>query len=332
MRKATVRVGIIGRGFGARVVAPVFAETDGCEVVSVVSPRASAEVRALCRRDDVDLVAVHSPPFLHLEHVRTAVEAGKAVLCDKPFGCSAAEAGTMLDLAGDAGVVHLLNFEFRCHPGREALRSLMIDGAVGGVEHLQWTQLSAGSVSPLRRYGWLFDRRLGGGWVGAWGSHAIDFLLWSLGPLPEAAAHLRTTIDERPDEAGRLHPCTAEDGFTAWLRSAAGVTVTIDTTFAAPVNLPSRVIVTGSAGVLEVVGDRRITLHTDAGRSEPFAFDHGNSDPHLLPMRRWAVEVRDAVAAGSTPPGLPTFTDGLACAEVMDRLRAGSPPLAPATP
>ena len=37
----TVRVGVIGRGFGARVVAPMFEATDGCEVVDVVSPTAT---------------------------------------------------------------------------------------------------------------------------------------------------------------------------------------------------------------------------------------------------------------------------------------------------
>ena len=38
MGGATVRVGVIGLGIGARVVAPVFEETDGCEVVDLVSP------------------------------------------------------------------------------------------------------------------------------------------------------------------------------------------------------------------------------------------------------------------------------------------------------
>jgi predicted dehydrogenase len=168
----------------------------------------------------------------------------------------------------------------------------------------------------------LFDRDLGGGWIGAWGSHAIDFLLWSLGGLPDVAGELRTTIGERPDIDGHLRRCTAEDGFTASLRSSAGVTVTIDTTFVAPVNLPGRLTVIGSDGVLEAVGDHRITLRTDAGLTEQFALGPVTGDPHMLPMRRWAVVVRDAFRRGATEPGTPTFADGLACAEVMDALRA----------
>ena len=62
------------------VVAPVFAETPGCEVAAVVSARDAAGVRALCRRRDVDLVSIHSPPFLHAPHVREALAAGHSEL------------------------------------------------------------------------------------------------------------------------------------------------------------------------------------------------------------------------------------------------------------
>src|SRR5207237_281137 len=72
---APVRVGVIGRGFGARIVAPVFEETEGCEVVDVVSPRDDDAVRALCSRADVGVVAVHSPPFCHRDLVLRALDA-----------------------------------------------------------------------------------------------------------------------------------------------------------------------------------------------------------------------------------------------------------------
>src|SRR5260370_35503730 len=87
----TVRVGIIGTGFGARVVAPVFAATDGCRVADVVSARDDAGVVGLCENGDVDLVSVHSPPFLHALHVRRASIEGRAVLCDKPVGLGGTE-------------------------------------------------------------------------------------------------------------------------------------------------------------------------------------------------------------------------------------------------
>jgi predicted dehydrogenase len=128
-----IRVGVIGTGFGARVVAPVFQQTDACDVVDVVSARDPSAVAELCRRD-LDLVSVHSPPFLHAVHVRAAVGAGHHVLCDKPFGVHAGEAAEMLELADTGEVVHALNFEFRHQPARRRVHELVHSGAIGRVD------------------------------------------------------------------------------------------------------------------------------------------------------------------------------------------------------
>jgi predicted dehydrogenase len=320
-RDGSVGVGVIGRGFGQTVVAPVFAETEGCALVDVVSPRDDDAVRALCHHPDVDLVAVHAPPFLHREHVTMALAAGKAVLCDKPFGTSTADADAMAQAATDASAVALLNFEFRHHPGRIALRSLLQDGAIGTVEHVQWTVFGAGFRVPLRPYGWLFDAERGGGWIGAWGSHVIDFLRWTFGDLVDAGARLRTDITERPDPEGTLHRCTAEDGFTALLSTTSGTSITIDTSFVAVKNSPPRVVVLGSEGTLESIADGKITLRNGQGTQEVFTFDAPREDPHLVPMRAWAEVVRDAVRHGAVPAGEATFADGVECARVMDALR-----------
>jgi predicted dehydrogenase len=318
----TVRVGVVGTGFGARVVAPVFRDTEGCEVVDVVSARDDAGVATLCDRVDVDLVSVHSPPFLHTAHVRRALAGEHAVLCDKPFGVAATDAETLVAAAEAAECLHLANFEFRYDPMRSLLRDLVRDGAVGRPEHVTWIHHSSGSSVPLRRYGWLFDRGSGGGWVGAWGSHVVDSLRWTFGEIVGARGACRTVIPERPDHEGAPQHCDAEDAFSAWLTLTGDVTVSIDSTFAAPATLAPRVIVVGDQGTLECVADATIVVRRHDGGRDEHARPSIDGDPHLTPMRRWAEVVRDAVEAGIAPPGAPTFTDALACARVLDQIRS----------
>src|SRR2546430_5847067 len=86
--------------------------------------------------------------------------------------------------------------------------------------------------------------------------------------------------------------------YTTLFRSmvaAGGASITIDTTFVSPVNMPPRIVVVGSEGVLDSVGDQRITLRTADDTKEVFSFDAPKEDPHLVPMRAWARVVRDAV-------------------------------------
>ncbi|MEX2255022.1 MAG: Gfo/Idh/MocA family oxidoreductase [Acidimicrobiia bacterium] len=320
----SVRIGVVGSGFGARVIAPVFRDTPGCEVVDVVSARDDAGVARLCDRADVDLISVHSPPFLHAVHVRRAIVAEHAVLCDKPFGLDAGEAETLAAAAEAADTLHLLNFEFRFDPMRMLMRDLVRDGAVGHPEHVSWVHFSAGSVEPLRRYGWLFDRTRGGGWVGAWGSHVVDTLRWTFGEVVVAHGACRTVVPARPGADGVSHACSAEDAFTAWLTLEGSTTVSIDTSFAAPANLAARVVVVGDEGVLECVADSKLVVRRADGTRHEHERPSTDGDPHLTPMRRWAEIVRDAVEEGIAPPGVPTFTDGLACARVLDAIRAGA--------
>ena len=322
-----MKVAVIGTGFGARVVAPAFAAADGCDEVDVVSPRDDAEIARLVSRADVDLVSVHSPPFLHAAHVRAALSAGKAVLCDKPFGLNAEESETLVREAHDAGAIALCNFEFRFHPVRRLLRELVRTDALGTIEHVQWTHLSAGSRVPLRRYGWLFDRARGGGWIGAWGSHAVDTLRWCFGDVRSVDARARIDVVERYDELGEPHRCTAEDGISASLVLDGMVTASIDSSFAASAATPPRLTVAGSDAVCEILADTRVLVRRADGTREDLTPGSGaaaksGSDAHDDPMARFAEVVRDVVTTGEVPPGVPTFVDGHACDVVLDQLRA----------
>jgi predicted dehydrogenase len=318
-----VNVVVIGTGFGARVVAPVFEDTHGCRVLDVVSPRDPDAIGAALARPDVDLVSVHSPPFLHAEHVRRGLAGGRAVLCDKPFGLDAGESAELLALAEATRSLHFCNFEFRFHPARMMVRKLVRDGAIGTVEHVQWTYLGAGSRRPLRRFGWLFDAASGGGWVGAWASHAVDALRWWFGDVRVLHAVRHLAVAERPDAAGQLQRCTAEDGVTATLVLAGGAVAVLDSSFASATTTPMRLVVAGSEGVLECVADQRLRLRRADGAREEIPLDSTTeADPHLLPMRRYALLVRDAVHEGSMPPYVPTFADGVACDRVLDAMRA----------
>lgn len=322
-----MKIVVIGTGFGARVVAPAFSATAGCEVVDVVSPRDDDAIGRAIARPDVDVVSVHSPPFLHARHVRAALAEGKAILCDKPFAVDADEAAALVAEAATAGVVALCNFEFRFHPVRRLLRELVRTDALGSIEHVHWTHLSAGSRVPLRRYGWLFDRERGGGWIGAWASHAIDTIRWCFGEVVALESQPRIDVAERPDEHGDLHVCTAEDGLTAALRLESGTTVAIDSTFAASASIAPRLTVLGADATCEIVGDRRVVVRRGDGTSEdltpkPTPGDTRGSDRHDEPMHRFAEVVRDVVTSGEVPPGVPTFADGHACDVVLDQLRA----------
>ncbi len=106
----------------------------------------------------------------------------------------------------------------------------------------------------------------------------------------------------------------------------------IDTAWAVPGTLPDRWSVIGTDGIIDVieaveiytpplVRDTHITVlkdgHAQLERIGPF-----EGDGHLPAMRPWAVKVREAVSNGEQIR--PSFVDGVACSEVIDRLRSAA--------
>jgi predicted dehydrogenase len=312
-----MKVNVIGTGFGSRVFAPVY-EDLGMQV-EVVSARDRDGVRRACATP-ADFVSVHSPPFLHREHVLLSLENGQNVLCDKPFGRSAHEAQEMLDAARSAAVVHLINFEFRHDPARQRLKGWIDEGAIGLVQHIGWTMYSNGSRG--RKFGWLFEKDSGGGWIGAYGAHVIDALRWMVGEIVGGQCVCRTDIPTRTAAGGESVPCTAEDAFTASLLFDNGVTGMIDTAFGIPEYRPQRIEVLGTDGVIVLSGVTDLQLRVGGKERERLRFEAPTGDPHEPAFRSWASAVRKAITDNSQIR--PSFEDGLACALVIDQLRASA--------
>ncbi|MER7720028.1 Gfo/Idh/MocA family oxidoreductase [Streptomyces flaveolus] len=88
----------------------------------------------LLERDDVDAVYVPLPPELHVEWTLRALQAGKHVLCEKPFAPSAAEAEKAVALARERGLLLMESFMFLHHSQHARVRELVADGLIGEVQ------------------------------------------------------------------------------------------------------------------------------------------------------------------------------------------------------
>ncbi len=302
-----MKVAVIGTGFGKHAAAPVYANL-GLEV-EVISPRDDVAVKS-AMASDADLISVHSPPFMHVDHVSAAIEHGHAVLCDKPFGRDAAEAEAMRERARTAGVLQFLNFEFRCNEPWAKVKQLADAGIIGTPQHLNWTFYGSGLRG--RKYGWINDCELGGGWIGAYGSHLIDFTRWLFNSEVADCGGV-TRIDGSPPEA------TAEDAYSAWFTMANGCTAAHDTGFAAAVPLAPRATLLGSAGSLELTADTTLVVHRPGEDPQTVEFPPAPRRSPPPALSSFLGNVVEAVQTGTQIT--PSFDDGVAVAHAMDRLR-----------
>ena len=174
-------------------------------------PHATTDMAEAINHPDTGVVIVALPNNLHLEAVKLAAEAGKAVLCTKPLGRTAEEAKKMLDIVERAGVFHGY-LEDLCYPPKtlKALASVR-NGAIGRV---LWTRSREAHPGP--HSDWFWDKEVsGGGAIIDMGCHCIEISRNFIGK------------DVRPLEVmcwadTQVHPIEAEDSAVGLVKYASG--------------------------------------------------------------------------------------------------------------
>ena len=337
---------VVGTGFGARVHVPALraAGFDVCALVGRDAARTArraerlgvdhactslAEALAL---PSVQVVTIAAPPNAHAALAIAACDAGRHVICEKPFALDAAEAEAMVVAAERSGVTALVGHEFRWSPDRAVAARAIADGLIGVPRLATLVQYVPLVADPAARVPeWWFDEARGGGWLGASGSHVVDQLRCWFGELASVSAAL-------PAVAGRAG---AEDSFVVRATSESGVEIVAQQTAASWTSgVAGITLVAGTAGTLEVdaggvwcsdrSGRRRLAVPDDLA---PAVSPAASDDPRdrythleLGPYTRLCDALYGAIERGrleSSVP-VPTFADGLACMRVLDAVRASA--------
>ena len=188
------------------------AEVPGCQVHSVTSrTRQSAEafgrefgahvshsLEDLLADDAVDLVYVSSPNYLHFPHVKLALEAGKPVVCEKPFSLNARQLAELIAQARTRRLFLMEAMWVRFQPAVVRLRSLLAQGRIG---KLAWLQASFHSSPPRVPGNRFYDLGMGGGALLDLGIYPISFASMAFGGPPQriasSVALAETGVDER---------------------------------------------------------------------------------------------------------------------------------------
>src|ERR1700691_6306546 len=121
-------------------------------------PRVLATYADLIGDPDLDVIYNPLPNSMHCEWTIAALRAGKHVLCEKPMASNAAEAEQMTQVAKETGKILGEAFHYRYHPLADRVRTLMTDGTLGRLVHVE------GHFSvPIPETNIRFDWSLAGG-------------------------------------------------------------------------------------------------------------------------------------------------------------------------
>jgi predicted dehydrogenase len=155
--------------------------------------------RKVMERDDIDIVDISVPTYLHRDIAVAAAKAGKHIFCEKPFALNLDEAREMYEAAEAAGIVHYVNHNYRRCPAVMLAKRLIDEGKIGRIFHWRGAYLQDWIVDPEFPLTWhLRAETAGTGPHGDLNSHSIDLARFLVGDIKSVAAMMTTFIKERP--------------------------------------------------------------------------------------------------------------------------------------
>lgn len=160
---------------------------------------ASDDWKAVVNRDDIDVVDVCTPGYLHHPMVLEAARAGKHIICEKPLANTLKESKEMLTAVKKAGVKHMCAFSYRTCPAVALAKELIESGKLGTIYHFRAAYQQDWIVDPEFPMVWRLKKKLtGSGALGDIGAHITDMARFLIGDFDQVTATMETFIKKRP--------------------------------------------------------------------------------------------------------------------------------------
>jgi len=304
---------LVAVGSRSREAAEAFGSQFG-----VPAARVHADYEALLRDPQVEAVYIATPHPFHAQWAVKAAQAGKHVLCEKPFAMNLGQAQAMFAAARQHHVFMMEAFMYRCHPQIPRLLKLIREGVIGEVKSIQVAFAFRAGDTPDSR---ILSRQLGGGGILDVGCYPVSFARLIAGAATDAPFLNPLTVQG----AGHIGS-TGVDEYAAAMLTFPGDII-------AQVATGVRLAMENTASIYGTKG--RIVVETPwaASRDQPVATSitvHAHiTQTHVIETDRtcFAAEadvVAEAIAAGLTeaPPPAMTWDDTLGNMQALDAWRA----------
>ena len=217
----TLNVGIVGYKFMGRAhsnawrQAPLFFDLEAKPALKVACGRHADGLKAfaerwgweqtetdwkkMVHRDDVDIVDISAPQYLHHEIAMEAIQAGKHVFCEKPLAMDLKQAREMYEAAAKKGITHYVNHNYRRCPAVRLAKKLIDEGKVGRIFHWRGAYLQDWIVDPGYPLTWHLQKdKAGSGPQGDLNSHSVDLARYLVGDIRKVSGMTAHFITERP--------------------------------------------------------------------------------------------------------------------------------------
>jgi predicted dehydrogenase len=147
--------------------------------------------------DTIDFVDICTPNNAHFEILKKAVEAGKAVYCEKPLSSSLEDSIEMEKLVRESKLKNAVALIYRYMPAVRLIKSAVEDNLIGDIIDFKIKLYHKSYLNPNKKGSWRTKQSSGGGALVDLGVHLIDAIHFTLGKVKEVECDTRVFFKDR---------------------------------------------------------------------------------------------------------------------------------------
>jgi len=204
-------------------------------------PAVVKDYRLLLGREDIDVITIALPNYLHATVALEALRAGKHVMLDKPMATNARDAAKLVAEARARGVLFMVGQNFRFAAETQTAKRIVEAGSLGDVYHAKTSWCRRSGIPRIGS--WFTQKRFsGGGCTYDIGVHALDRCLYLMGEFEAAAVSGQTFAKFGPRGLGNggwgkseidpTAPFDVDDLSVALIKLRSGRTVVLEAAWA----------------------------------------------------------------------------------------------------
>lgn len=139
------------------------------------------DYKELIEKENPDALIISTPPNLHNEIIKHAIEKGIHIFCEKPFTLSAKQSSELAEIAELKGIENQVGYVNRFNDMFIKAKDFIENNIIGNVIRFKSEMFSYTISKEDEGDGWRGNEESGGGCLNEMGSHAIDLVNYLIG-------------------------------------------------------------------------------------------------------------------------------------------------------
>ena len=290
-------VGILGAGFGERVVLPCVEFVDKMEVKYIYCRNSKKiknkenlkyvtnDYKKIFNDKEINLIFIETPPYTHKKFLIQSIKHNKNVFCEKPISGNLKDAKIMLGYVKNKKRFAFVNHQLRFHPNILKMRKLIKDRFLGKINYIT-IEHHTNMIDEKKTENWWFNKKSGGGQVLALGSHMIDLLFFLNGEINKLHSFKGNFLKNNGNKKF-LWKKKVESFFSMICEFKNGSIGNINCSCISSVDSGLNIIANGEKGTLKLNNFDKLIFQNSSGKSKNISVEDSLRSEKIIGVNPW---------------------------------------------